>query len=660
MPQNLIEKIVQAHAVDLAAGQTVHSGDLLTVRPVHVMTHDNTAPVMAKFAAIGARNLHAPRQPVFCLDHDVQNRSPENLTKYRRIEEFARQHGISFYPAGRGIGHQVMCEEGFVLPCTMVVASDSHANIYGGLGALGTPVVRTDAAAIWATGTTWFQVPPVTRVELTGALRPGVTGKDVIITLCGHCGNDEVLNHAVEFTGDGVATLTIDDRLTIANMTTEWGALAGVFPCDAATLTWLTGCQERLAGDDGNHGDLTEAELNRLRADPPAADPAANYDQIITLDLRLVVPVIAGPDQVREVTPLAGLQQPGLPINKAYLLSCVNGRADDFSLAASVIRGRRVAPGVEFYIAAASSEIEAEARRRGDWQILLAAGATPLPAGCGPCIGLGAGTLGDNEVGISGTNRNFKGRMGSRSARAFLASPAVVAASAVAGRITAAETLAPPASEGPADGDSGAVGASPVNIVRPPVARVARPAVTMRSDFPPRLQGELLFLDADNLNTDGIFGKEVTYRDDLTPEQLAGYAMANYDPGFQALAMTGDILVGGYNFGTGSSREQAATCLKYRGIQLVIAGSFSATYKRNAFNNGYICLECPGLVDALRRHFGDDRRPTRRTGWMATIDFAGARAEVAGKSYPTDRLGTAAQDLVLAGGLEAWARARGH
>ena len=187
----------------LSRGQDIHSGDTVFIRPAHVMTHDNTGAVMSKFQAIGADRMAHPRQPVFTLDHNIQNKSDENLAKYARIEQFAAEMGVDFYPAGRGIGHQIMCEEGYVWPGTMVVASDSHSNMYGGLGCLGTPVVRTDAAAIWATGQTWWQVPPVARVKLIGKLLPGVTGKDVIITLCGLFNNDEVLNHAIEFTGDG-------------------------------------------------------------------------------------------------------------------------------------------------------------------------------------------------------------------------------------------------------------------------------------------------------------------------------------------------------------------------------------------------------------------------------------------------------------------------
>ncbi|MCL4548634.1 MAG: aconitase family protein, partial [Bacteroidetes bacterium] len=204
MSQTLIEKIAQRYAVGLQPNHIVHAGDYLSIRPAYVMTHDNTGAVIPKFKSIGATKLANPRQVVHTLDHDIQNKDEKNLAKYKKIEEFSKSMGADFYPAGRGIGHQIMIEEGYAFPGTMAVASDSHSNMYGGIGCLGTPIVRTDAAAIWATGRTWWQVPPIAKVELKGKLRTGVTGKDVIIALCGFFNHDEVLNHAIEFIGDGI------------------------------------------------------------------------------------------------------------------------------------------------------------------------------------------------------------------------------------------------------------------------------------------------------------------------------------------------------------------------------------------------------------------------------------------------------------------------
>ena len=377
--------------------------------------------------------MHDPAQPVFAADHDIQNTEESNLAKYRNMETFAREQGIDFYPPGTGIGHQIMVEQGYVLPGSFVVASDSHSNMYGALGAVGTPVVRTDAAAIWATGEFWWQIPRTIQVVLEGKLQPGVTGKDVIITLCGLYNREEVLNAAVEFSGPGVASLNMDARLSIANMTTEWGALVGWFPVDAVTIGYLEGRNLVLRKHDIRR--ISEIKLLKWRTKPPKPDPDAVYAGRITLNLNDVTPHVSGPDSVQVMQSLAEIEQKKIAIQKAYLVSCVNSRLEDLAAAARVLHGKKVAPGVKFYLAAASMEVEDEAVKLGHWRTLLDAGAEPLPPGCGPCIGLGTGLLEPGEVGISATNRNFKGRMGSREAQCYLASPEVVAASAVAGYI---------------------------------------------------------------------------------------------------------------------------------------------------------------------------------------------------------------------------------
>ncbi len=618
MGQTRVEKIAQRFATGLADGDTVHSGDFLSIRPAHVMTHDNTAAVIPKFEGMGATRMADAGQPVFALDHDIQNDSAENRAKYARIEAFAETHGVAFYPAGRGIGHQIMMEEGFVLPGTFVVGSDSHSNIYGALGALGTPVVRTDAAAIWATGRTWWQVPDVVRVTLLGSLGPGVSAKDVIIALIGTFNRDEVLNCCLEFSGPGVAGLSVEGRMAIANMTTEWGALAGVFPFDEVTRAYLLG-RARVMADRGDaHPRLSPELIGRLGGEAITADADAAYVKEIELDLAAVTPHVAGPNEVKTIVSLPEIERRGVRIDKAFLLSCVNGRLEDFVEAAEVLGGRQVAEGVTLYIAAASSDVEEQARQCGAWHTLLKAGAVALPPGCGPCIGLGEGILKDGEVGISATNRNFKGRMGSRDSQVYLASPAVVAASAAAGRIAAS-------------GDAEAARDLARSAKCREIPRAARKSatVTILDGFPKRIEGALLFVPKDNMNTDGIYGKEFTYQDGLSPEEMGSKAMLTYDPRFQALARRGDILVGGRNFGSGSSREQAATALKHRGLQMVIAGSFSQTYKRNAFNNGYICIECPALVDELQAAFKNDGALTIRTAWRATVDFTQSRITVA-------------------------------
>src|SRR5437016_2621956 len=549
MGLTLVEKIAGRHADGLEPGTVVRSGDFISIRPRHVMTHDNTGAVIPKFKQIGATAVADPAQPVFAIDHDIQNTSPENLAKYAKIEAFAREHGIDFYPPGTGISHQVMVEQGYVVPGSMVVASDSHSNLYGAAAALGTPVVRTDAACIWATGVTWWQVPPVAKMVLKGSLSPGVVGKDVIIALCGLFNKDEVLNHAVEFVGDGVTNLPMSARMTIANMTTEWGALAGVFPFDEVTVNYLRsrvpefinpkrpGTRGATSRSGYTNGDIDEWWNNRADR---SADPDAEQAIELELDLATVVPHVSGPNEVKTMMSLPEMERKRVPIQKAYLLSCVNARFEDLHDAAEVVRARggQVADGVEFYLAPASAEVQARSESNGDWQTLPGAGAIPLPPGCGACIGLGRGLVQKGEIAISATNRNFKGRMGDRDAFVYLASPAVVAA-----------------------------------------------------------------------------------------RQFAGF-----------------------NFGTGSSREQAATALKFKGIPCVIAGSFSETYKRNAFNNGFVVFECPELVTHLRDTLTN--RPATAVGPEITIDYAKSVLSVDGKSFAFPPLSPAAQELVVAGGAE--------
>ena len=655
MGQNIIEKIAQKYAVGLEKDHVVQSGDFISIRPSYVMTHDNTGAVIPKFKSIGATKLANPRQVVHTLDHNIQDKSEKNLAKYKNIEEFSKSMGADFYPAGRGIGHQIMCEEGYAWPGTMVVASDSHSNMYGGLGVLGTPIVRTDAAAIWATGRTWWQIPPVAKVELTGKLRSGVTGKDVIITLCGFFNKDEVLNHAIEFSGgDGLKQLGIDQRLTIANMTTEWGALTGVFPIDDVTLNWLKERKEFIkkrglegveSDIDGNgiHPRMNDENIIKLEGEMDSLKPDVDsfYSKVLTLDLSTVAPYVSGPGNVKDMTSVIEMAKQNVKVDKAYLVSCVNSRFDDIAEATSEVKGKKVADGVEFYIAAASNEVQKKSEESGDWQVLLDAGAIPLPPGCGPCIGLGTGLLKDGEVGISATNRNFKGRMGSPSAKAYLASPYIVASSAISGKI-----------DYDWKGDVVEISGS-IKVNEKPPGESGE--VSIMKGFPEVLEGDIVFCHQDNLNTDGIYPGKYTYMDEFTPEDQAGVVMENYDPKFKEIVKKGDILVGGYNFGSGSSREQAATALKYKGIQLVIAGSFSATYMRNALNNGYLVIEVPKLVDDLKSKFSTNDL-TVLTNLEAKVNFKNSEIVANGEVYKFSPVGTAAQELIITGGLENWVK----
>lgn len=700
------------------------------------MTHDNSWPVALKFMSIGASKIHDPKQIVMTLDHDVQNKSETNLKKYRQIEEFAKNQGVDFYPAGRGIGHQIMVEEGYAWPGTMTVASDSHSNMYGGVGCLGTAMVRTDAASIWATGKTWWQIPPIAKVTLTGVLPKGVTGKDVIVALCGLLNKDEVLNHAIEFTGSEqtMRTLPVDDRLAIANMTTEWGALTGLFPIDSMLQAWLRAKATTSALFDGEKKSrFTHESIDELVANKLVADKGATYAKSYYLNLSTLSPFVSGPNSVKIATPLRDLEKQDIKLNKAYLVSCTNSRASDLAAAAKVFKDAskdgvpaKIAPGVEFYIAAASIPEQEAAEDAGDWQALLDAGAKSLPAGCGPCIGLGTGLLEPGEVGISASNRNFKGRMGSPDAKAYLASPEVVAASALSGKISGPGRYEKPVGvekvvlgegNGVADEDRAVSVMDALDkLIADAEALIqgAEPGVTGSSSsevestddseegltailpgFPAKVEGEIVFCDADNINTDGIYPGKYTYQDGVSVEKMAEVCMENYDPAFGSVARAGDILVSGFNFGCGSSREQAATAILAKKIPLVVSGSFGNIFSRNSINNALMGVEVPKLVTRLRETFssttvegkGDVKEPnlnkesldspppatqaspveekvlTRRTGWKFVWDLRRSKVTVtegeggATWSQKVGELPPNVQEIIARGGLEKWVKA---
>ena len=637
MPQTIVEKIAQAHLAE-GPNRPLRTGDFLSIRPHHVMTHDNTSAVMSKFKGIGAKKIHDPKQLVFALDHDIQNKDEANQKKYRAIEAFAKEHGVDFYPAGSGIGHQIMVERGYVVPGSFVVASDSHSNMYGALGAIGTPIVRTDAAAVWATGEFWWQIPRSVEVVLEGKLPDGATGKDIIITLCGLYNHDEVLNAAVEFSGPGVAGLSMGARLPISNMTTEWGPLVGWFPVDEGTIKYLKNVHARLKATGVER--FSEKDIESWTKNFPRPDADAVYAARIVLNLGQVTPHVSGPDTVQTMASLAEMEKKKVAIQKAYLLSCVNSRVEDLEAAAKVLKGKNVAAGVQFYLGAASKWVQEEAEKRGIWQTLLDAGANPLPAGCGPCIGLGVGLLEPGEVGISATNRNFKGRMGSRDAKCYLASPEVVAASALAGYICGPHEM---------------TGGDPSRSYTEFAAGAEAEKVDILPGFPERVHGRLVFLPQDNVNTDAIYGKDYTYRDDVPKELMAKVVMENYDPQFAFRTRAGDVVVSGFNFGTGSSREQAVTCLKAKGIPLVIAASFSQTYLRNAYNNGFLCVEVPNLVERLREQFANEIAAKEKTiipGEEIDIDFTSGVIHWRGEKFAFPALGSVPQSLVIAEGVE--------
>ncbi|KAI0513183.1 hypothetical protein F5B22DRAFT_277676 [Xylaria bambusicola] len=699
--QTITEKIIQRHAIGLREDRKVKAGDYVTLRPHRSMTHDNSWPVITKFMEMGASKVNDNKQVVMTLDHDVSNHSEQNLKKYARIEEFAKKHGIDFYPAKHGIGHQIMVEEGYAWPGTVAVASDSHSPIYGGIGCLGTAIVRSDAASVLATSQVFWQIPPIAKITLTGILPPGVTGKDTILALCAML-QSEVLNHCVEFHGSEqtLASIPISDRLTISNMTTEWGALSGLFPVDDMLISWYRARATVAAMSNSPTKErINHKRIDELLENPLTADPGATYAKEFYLNLSTLSPFVAGPNSVKIANPVKKLESQNISIDKAYLLSCTNGRHEDFAAAARVFReagsdGKpaKVHPNVKFYLAPASIAEQQMAKEAGDWQVLEQSGAVLLPAGCGACIGLGPGLLEEGEVGISASNRNYKGRMGSPKALCYLASPEVVAASAIQGKIASPGWYVKPEGvekpiigEGTGDwaADRARSAADALDLLigdmesmirtaegaaedsASPAATEAGTLTDILPGFPEKIEGEIVFCDNDNINTDGIYPGRYTYQDDMTPEQMAKVCMENYDTEFGKIIKPHDVLVAGSSFGSGSSREQAATSILANQIPLVVASSFSSIFGRNSINNALLTLELPKLVERLREAFKDDaEKPlTRRTGWKLLWDVRRSKVTITQKDgisweQKVGEMPPSVQEIVAKGGVVKWVQSK--
>jgi len=404
---------------------TVVPGQIVTVRPDHLLTHDNTDAIVAKIKdELDTYGLIDPSLPIVVLDHVTPAANEKNAAAHRRIRDFVRRFDVRhFYDIGFGICHQVVLEEGLALPGALLVGSDSHTCSYGAVGAFATGIDRTEAAALLLTGETWLRVPQSLKVVLHGALPQGVEAKDLILSLIGRIGADGANYAAVEFHG-AVGALSMADRITVANMGVEMGAKIAVFPVDDITRIYFQGL--------GVAFDPTAA----LWADPDAA-----YAQVIDLDLSALVPVIALPHQVDKVEPVRAHQ--GLTFDQLFLGTCTNGRIEDLRVAAEILRGQRIASSVRLLVTPASRRELEQAMEEGVLLALSRAGATILPAGCGPCLGAHLGVLAPGERCLSTANRNFEGRMGCKDAEIYLAGAATVAATALRGVLTDPRDLAP-------------------------------------------------------------------------------------------------------------------------------------------------------------------------------------------------------------------------
>ncbi len=411
MGMTMTQKILAAHA----HLPVVKAGDLIEAKLDLVLGNDITAPVaVTVFDKAGFTEVFDKDKIVIVLDHYTPCKDIKSAQLCRQAREFAARFGIThLYDVGQaGIEHALLPEKGLVAPGECVIGADSHTCTYGALGAFSTGVGSTDMAAGMAAGENWFKVPAAIKVTLTGALGPYVSGKDVILHLIGEIGVDGALYKSLEFTGPGVAALSMDDRFTIANMAIEAGAKNGIFPVDEKSVEYVTGRVDR---------PWTAYE----------ADPDAEYESEVVIDLSSLTPTVSLPHLPSNAKPIDEVK--GMAIDQVVIGSCTNGRISDLRAAAEILKGRKVADGIRCIVIPATQEVSLQCIREGLAETFIQAGCVFSVPTCGPCLGGHMGCMAEGERCVSTTNRNFVGRMGHTQSEVILASPAVAAASAVAG-----------------------------------------------------------------------------------------------------------------------------------------------------------------------------------------------------------------------------------
>jgi len=408
-----------------ASGRERVSPDQIVVARVDLaMSHENADLVRKSFLEIGLARVWDPSKIVIVFDHRIPAESEKTATTHKAIREFVAAQGIGyFYDVGRGgICHQVLPENGHVRPGMVLVGTDSHTTTHGAFGAFATGIGATEMAGVWAEGALWFKVPSTLRIEVKGEFRPWISAKDLILHIIGKLGADGADYRAVEFDGPAIRRMTVASRMVLANLAMEMGAKVAFTPVDEILLDYLR--------------PRVPEKLEMI-----AADAGARYERVIPVDAGedLPEPQIACPHAVDHVQPLSALGE--VPVEQAVLGSCTNGRLEDLGVAARIVAGRAVHPRTRLVVIPASQQIYREAMRLGYLETLVAAGAIVNPPGCGPCVGVHQGILAAGETCVSSTNRNFLGRMGSTDSRVYLASPAVVAASAIAGKLAHPESI---------------------------------------------------------------------------------------------------------------------------------------------------------------------------------------------------------------------------
>lgn len=535
------------------------AGSIVFKRPDIILSHDNTSSIFNTFRKMGGNNVGDPDQLLIVLDHNAPPPTAKIANQYHAIREIVKDQGIkNFHDAGKGICHQIMAD--YAKPGQVIVGSDSHTCTAGAFNAFAAGIDRTETAGLWSQGETWFRVPESLKVTLTGKLNEGVYAKDISLWIIGMIGSSGADYMSIEYHGDGVKNLSIDQRMTLANLASEMGAKNAVFPNDEVLKEWTGEAYEGVWADEG-----------------------ATYAKEIEIDLSQIFPLVAAPHHVDNVKAVSEVV--GTKLDEALVGTCTNGRLEDLRIVAEILKGKQIPEGFQMVIVPASQKIYRRAMAEGLIEIFMDAGANVLAASCGPCLGTGQGIPADGYKVISTANRNFKGRMGNKESFVYLASPATVAYSALAGEIVDPRGIE--------------------SNDKFPYQREQTSSVSIDDDDNRRINGVWNYTDADNLNTDQMFAGNLTYSVlSSEPESIMPHLFKGFDTNFTEKVQSGDVILAGSNFGCGSSREHPAVGLAHAGVKAVICKSVNRIFYRSSVNQGLPIILLPEAVDAYKP--GDD------------------------------------------------------
>ncbi len=535
------------------------AGTIVFAKPDIILSHDNTSSIFRTFRKMGGIKVADPGQILVVLDHNAPPADAKLADQYQEIRDIVKDQAIEkFYDAGRGICHQIMSYH--ALPGMLIVGSDSHTSTAGAFNAFAAGIDRTESAGIWKRGETWFRVPESIKIKLSGYLKRGVSAKDLALWIIGITGSDGANYMSVEYHGDGVKTLSVSDRMTLANMASEMGAKNAVFPCDEILAQFLSDKKIKPAG--------------------VWADTDAHYAREISIDLGKIVPVVAAPHNVDNIKSVSEVE--GINVDEGLIGTCTNGRIEDLRIAAEILRGKKIKEGFQLNIIPASDKIFLQAISEGLITDLIEAGANILTPSCGPCLGTGQGIPASGHTVISTANRNFVGRMGNKEASIYLGSPETVALSALSGKLT-----------------------NPLKTKKTytfPYKSDQSKTVVIDNDEYRKTGNVWNYSDVDNLNTDQMFAGKHTYNVlSSDPASIIPHLFEDFDQAFVKQAKKGDIIIAGENFGCGSSREHPAVGLAFLGISAVIVKSVNRIFYRSSINQGLTLIVHREAVNSYKK-----------------------------------------------------------